>query len=105
MTVGHLPKDQHQGALAALWASKLEAAAGVAAADASGGFADLFGCKDEAEVLNVKKAAFLAVKVRRRLGDDVQVWRLAVWLGGLRLEQAAGVHAAGVHAAACSRRR
>ncbi|KAI8465881.1 MAG: global transcription factor [Monoraphidium minutum] len=62
-TLGHLPKDQHQGALAGLWASKIASAPGVACADVSGGFADLFGVKDEAEVLNVKKAAFLAGKV------------------------------------------
>lgn len=66
VVLGHLPKDQHQGALAALWASKLADAPGVTAADASGGFADLFGCKDEAEILNVKKAAFLSSKVRLR---------------------------------------
>lgn len=36
--------------------------------DASGGLADLLSCKDTAEVLNVKKAAMLASKVREREG-------------------------------------
>lgn len=70
LTLGHLPKDQHQGALAALWGQKIAAASGVSCVDVSGGFADLFGCKDEQEVLNVKKAAFLAGKVGGGVGGS-----------------------------------
>ncbi|KIZ00422.1 FACT complex subunit SPT16 [Monoraphidium neglectum] len=67
LKLGHLPKDQHQGALAGLWAQRIASAPGVECADVSGGFADLFGCKDETEVLNVKKAAFLAGKAIEQL--------------------------------------
>lgn len=60
--VGALPKEQHEGALVALWQQELDAS-GLHTVDAAGGFADLFGAKDESEILNVKKAAFLASKV------------------------------------------
>lgn len=72
LTLGHLPKDQHQGKLADLWSQKISSAAGVACVDASGGFADLFGCKDEVEVLNVKKAAFLAGKVMNNVVERLE---------------------------------
>lgn len=93
MTLGHLPKDQHQGALAALWASKLEAAAGcgVTAADVSGGFADLFGVKDDGEVLNVKKAAFLSTKVRMMCSCDQKP---ACCLQGLLPQASSGAYVA-----------
>ena len=71
LTLGHLPKDQHTGALADLWASKL-AASGAATADAGAGLAELFGAKDDAEVLNVKKAAFLASKVAAHVVAQIE---------------------------------
>lgn len=72
--LGHLPKDQHAGALAALWSSKLEAATsgGLAAADAGPGLAELFGVKDEAEALNAKKAAFLASKAMAHVVSQIE---------------------------------
>ncbi|WIA33317.1 hypothetical protein OEZ86_006455 [Tetradesmus obliquus] len=60
--VGTLPKEQHSGQLAELWAQQL-ADSGLTACDATAGFADLFSVKDEGEVLSAKKASFLASKV------------------------------------------
>eukprot|EP00775_Hariotina_reticulata_P011875 gene11875-12019_t len=60
--LGVLPKESHSGPLADMWAAQLQAS-GLETADATAGFADLFSVKEEGEVLNAKKAAFLASKV------------------------------------------
>ncbi len=62
MQVGTLPKDKHEGPVATLWGSQLEAS-GLPTVDVAPGLADLFGVKDASEVMNVKKAAYLASKV------------------------------------------
>ena len=64
ITVGTLPKDKHEGKMAALFAQLFGGPeSGLALVDVSTGVADLLACKDAAEVLNVKKAAMLASKV------------------------------------------
>ncbi|KAF6251518.1 global transcription factor [Scenedesmus sp. NREL 46B-D3] len=57
-----LDSEQHSGQLAELWGQQL-ADSGLTTCDATAGFADLFSVKDDGEVLNAKKAAFLASKV------------------------------------------
>ncbi len=58
-------KDKHEGKFYPVWQAALEAS-GIATADVSAGVADLLSIKDAAEVMNVKKASFLAAKVRSR---------------------------------------
>lgn len=58
-------KDKHEGKFYPVWQAALEAS-GIATADVSSGVADLLSIKDAAEVMNVKKASFLAAKVRGR---------------------------------------
>jgi hypothetical protein len=69
--IGHLPKNHHTGALAALFDAKL-AAAGAPLADAGAGLAELFGVKDAAELINAKKAAFLAAKVMGHAVEKIE---------------------------------
>jgi len=63
--VGTLPKDKHDGKVAELFI-RVFADSGLTQVDASGGFADLLSCKDQTEILNVKKAAMLASKVMQQ---------------------------------------
>ncbi len=61
-------------------------------ADVAPGVADLLSCKDAAEVLNVKKAGYLAAKVGRRAAAAGGLLALlqAAWAGRLDLLQGRG---------------
>ncbi|KAL6771432.1 hypothetical protein ACKKBG_A26355 [Auxenochlorella protothecoides x Auxenochlorella symbiontica] len=59
VTVGTLPKEKPTGATAEAWLARL-LQADLATVDASAGLAHAMAVKDEDEVKNVKKAAFLA---------------------------------------------
>jgi nucleosome binding factor SPN SPT16 subunit len=69
--LGATLKDAHEGALAALWAEKVQQAqqkeedgpAPLKVVSAAEGVASLLAVKDEAEVVAVRKAALLAARV------------------------------------------
>lgn len=62
--LGHLPKDKHEGKFFEVWNSTLEKS-GLRTTDVAGGVGDLLAVKDDKEILNIKKAAFLASKVMK----------------------------------------
>ncbi|MCL7052093.1 hypothetical protein MKW94_008848 [Papaver nudicaule] len=57
--VGYLAREAPEGNLLELWSDKLKTS-GLQLADVTSGFTELFAVKDNTEITNVKKAAFLA---------------------------------------------
>ncbi|KAF5748877.1 FACT complex subunit SPT16 [Tripterygium wilfordii] len=62
IVVGYIAKEAPEGNLLERWAEKLNNA-GFVLGDVTNGLSDLFAVKDAGELLNVKKAAFLAYNV------------------------------------------
>ncbi|KAL3515894.1 hypothetical protein ACH5RR_022796 [Cinchona calisaya] len=62
--VGHIAKEAPEGNLLETWDQKLRGA-NFQLNDITNGFADLFAVKDEAEITNVKKAAYLTSSVMK----------------------------------------
>ncbi|CAN6453785.1 unnamed protein product [Victoria cruziana] len=60
--VGYIAKEAPEGKLLELWSEKLKGS-GFELVDITNGFSELFAVKDENELLNVKKAAFLSASV------------------------------------------
>ncbi|GLT60139.1 hypothetical protein SLA2020_329200 [Shorea laevis] len=60
--VGYIAREEPEGKLLETWAGKLKIAS-FHLTDVSNGLSDLFAVKDEHEILNVKKAAYLALNV------------------------------------------
>ncbi|MCL7022174.1 hypothetical protein MKW94_024963 [Papaver nudicaule] len=58
-TVGYLAKEAPEGNLLELWSDKLKTS-NLQLADVTNGFSELFAVKDNTEITNVKKAAFLS---------------------------------------------
>lgn len=63
-SVGTLPKDKPEGKLTDMWSSALEKS-GLSTIDVGNALADLLSVKDDNEVTNVKKAAFMTASVMK----------------------------------------
>ncbi|XP_050231916.1 FACT complex subunit SPT16 [Mercurialis annua] len=61
--LGYIAKEVPEGALLETWNEKLKTAGFEQIVDVTNGFADLLATKDAAEVMNIKKAAFLSCGV------------------------------------------
>ncbi|GKU91386.1 hypothetical protein SLEP1_g5268 [Rubroshorea leprosula] len=64
--VGYIAREEPEGKLLETWAEKLKIAS-FHLTDVSNGLSDLFAVKDEHEILNVKKAAYLALNVMQNV--------------------------------------
>ncbi|GLT88629.1 hypothetical protein SLE2022_066460 [Rubroshorea leprosula] len=64
--VGYIAREEPEGKLLETWAEKLKIAS-FHLTDVSNGLSDLFAVKDEHEILNVKKAASLALNVMQNV--------------------------------------
>ncbi|XP_027159738.1 FACT complex subunit SPT16-like [Coffea eugenioides] len=62
--VGHIAREAPEGNLLETWDQKLKSA-NFQLCDITNGFSDLFAIKDEAEITNVKKAAYLTSSVMK----------------------------------------
>ncbi|XP_008246294.1 PREDICTED: FACT complex subunit SPT16-like isoform X2 [Prunus mume] len=62
--VGHIAREAPEGKLLETWTEKLKNA-NFELSDVTNGFSDLFAVKDQIEITNVKKAAFLTSSVMR----------------------------------------
>lgn len=62
--VGHIAREAPEGNLLETWDQKLKSA-NFQLSDITNGFSDLFAIKDEAEITNVKKAAYLTSSVMK----------------------------------------
>lgn len=63
--VGHISREAPEGKLLETWNEKLKKA-NFALSDVSNGFSDLFAIKDDTELTNIKKAAFLSSSVMKQ---------------------------------------
>ncbi|KAL5836619.1 hypothetical protein ACOSQ3_013788 [Xanthoceras sorbifolium] len=63
--VGHISREVPEGKLLETWDKKLKSA-NFELSDVSNGFSDLFAVKDDTEITNIKKAAFLSSSVMKQ---------------------------------------
>lgn len=66
VVVGSIVKEIPEGKLLEAWAEKLKGS-GFQVVDVSGGFSEIFAVKDEAEIISIKKAAFLSASVLKNV--------------------------------------
>ncbi|GKV39651.1 hypothetical protein SLEP1_g47392 [Rubroshorea leprosula] len=64
--VGYIAREDPEGKLLETWSGKLKSAS-IHLMDVSNGLSDLFAVKDQHELLNVKKAAYLAYSVMKNV--------------------------------------
>ncbi|KAL5993697.1 FACT complex subunit spt16 [Asimina triloba] len=62
--IGHIAKEAPEGRLLETWVEKLNAS-GFQLSDITSGFSELFAVKNDTELINVKKAAFLSSSVMK----------------------------------------
>ncbi|KAJ4832790.1 FACT complex subunit spt16 [Turnera subulata] len=63
--IGHIARESPEGKLLEMWDEKLKSV-GCELSDVTNGFSDLFAIKDNTELTNVRKAAFLTSSVMRQ---------------------------------------
>lgn len=66
VVVGSIVKETPEGKLLEAWDEKLKGSE-FQIVDASGGFSEVFAVKDEAEIISIKKAAFLSASVLKNV--------------------------------------
>lgn len=66
VVVGSIVKEAPEGKLLEAWAEKLKGSM-FQIVDVSGGFSEIFAVKDEAEIISIKKAAFLSASVLKNV--------------------------------------